>query len=119
MSQSESWQVTPPLETIQQVMQEVGDPTKVVLHVYFRQPFVLDEESGLRSAGAIVAGFGISDSALLDVLSGRFAPLGRMPFALAGTRRAIEEQYSDLPGYKETTDGELFPYGHGLTCELQ
>jgi beta-glucosidase len=87
--------------------------TPVVLHVYFRQPFVLDEASGLRDAGAIVAGFGMSDRALLDVLSGRVAPQGRMPFALAGTRRAAEEQYSDLPGYRETTDGELFPFGHG------
>jgi beta-glucosidase len=117
MSQSESWQVTPSLDTVRQVMTEVADPTKVVLHIYFRQPFVLDEESGLRNAGAIVAGFGITDTALLDVLSGQFAPQGKMPFALAGTPRAIEEQYSDLPGYKETTDGALFPFGHGLSYE--
>jgi beta-glucosidase len=117
MSQSESWQITPSLDTIRHVMEEVSDPKKVVLHVYFRQPFVLDEASGLRDVGAIVAGVGISDTALLDVLSGRFAPQGRMPFALAGTRRAVDEQYSDLPGYKEMTDGELFPFGHGLTYE--
>ncbi|SNR57224.1 glycoside hydrolase family 3 protein [Blastococcus mobilis] len=115
MAQSQSWQVTPSLDTIKQVMAEIGDPSKVVLHVYFRQPFVLDEASGLRDAGAIVAGFGMSDRALLDVLSGKFAPQGRMPFALAGTRRAVEEQLSDLPGYRETTDGELFSFGHGLT----
>ncbi|MFI7581068.1 glycoside hydrolase family 3 protein [Kocuria kalidii] len=117
MAASESWEITPSLDTIQQVMDEVDDPSKVVLHVYFRQPFVLDEASGLRDAGAIVAGFGMTDTALLDVLSGKVAPQGRMPFALAGTREAIEEQYSDLPGYAETTDGELFPFGHGLTYE--
>ncbi|WP_229741991.1 glycoside hydrolase family 3 C-terminal domain-containing protein [Kocuria dechangensis] len=115
MAASGSWEVTPSLDTIQQVMREVDDPSKVILHVYFRQPFVLDEASGLRDAGAIVAGFGMSDTALLDVLSGRVGPQGRMPFALAGTRKAIEEQYSDLPGYAETTDGELFPFGFGLT----
>jgi beta-glucosidase len=119
MAASESWEITPSLETIQQVMDEVEDPSKVVLHVYFRQPFVLDEASGLRDAGAVVAGFGMTDTALLDVLSGKVAPQGRMPFALAGTRAAIEEQYSDLPGYAETTDGELFPYGFGLTYEDQ
>ena len=52
-------------------------PQKVVLHVYFRQPFVLDEASGLRNAGAIVAGFGISDTALMDVLSGPVRPAGQ------------------------------------------
>ncbi len=115
MATSQSWQVTPSLSTIQAVMNEVGDPKKVVLHVYFRQPFVLDATSGLRNAGAIVAGFGISDTALMDVLSGRFAPQGRLPFALAGTRAAIEEQKTDLPGYADTKDGALYPFGFGLT----
>ncbi|MFW5470843.1 glycoside hydrolase family 3 N-terminal domain-containing protein [Knoellia sp. CPCC 206435] len=117
METSQSWQVVPALSTIQQVMAEVGDPRKVVLQVYFRQPFVMDEASGLRDAGAVVAGFGISDTALLDVLSGKVAPQGRLPFALAGTRAAIEEQKADLPGYDETSDGALYPFGHGLTYE--
>ncbi len=117
MEEAESWKVTPSLDVIQQVVAEVGDPNKVVLDVYFRQPFVLDEASGLRDAGAVVATFGRSDEALLDVLSDEFAPQGRMPFALAGTRAAIEEQASDLPGYEETEDGALFPFGYGLTYE--
>jgi beta-glucosidase len=115
MAESESWKITPSLDTIKQVMAEVEDPEKVVLHVYFRQPFVMEEASGLRDSGAIVAGFGMSDTALMDILSGKVSPQGRMPFALAGTADAIREQYSDLPGYKETTDGELFPFGFGLT----
>ena len=119
METAQSWQVVPSLSTIQQVMAEVGDPSKVVLHVYFRQPFVLDDASGLRDAGAIVAGFGMSDTALMDVLSGDFAPQGRLPFALAGTRAAVEEQKSDLPGYDETADGALYPFGFGLTYEAQ
>ncbi|WP_127130756.1 glycoside hydrolase family 3 N-terminal domain-containing protein [Georgenia sp. SYP-B2076] len=116
MAESQSWQVVPSLSEIQQVMNEVG-AENTILHVYFRQPFVLDEASGLRDAGAIVAGFGISDTALMDVLSGDFKPQGKMPFALAGTRAAIEQQFSDLPGYKETEDGALFPFGFGLTYD--
>nr|WP_225437525.1 glycoside hydrolase family 3 N-terminal domain-containing protein [Arthrobacter sedimenti] len=115
MAKSQSWKVTPSLETIQEVMSEVDDPSKVILHVYFRQPYVLDEASGLRDAGGIIAGFGMSDTALFDILSGKVSPQGRMPFALAGTSLAIREQYSDLPGYKETTDGELYPFGFGLS----
>lgn len=114
MSTSKSWQVTPSLEDIKQATAEVGDPSKVVLHVYFRQPFVMDKASGLQDAGAILAGFGVNDNALMDVLSGQFNPQGKMPFALAGTRAAIEEQFSDLPGYEETSDGALFPFGYGL-----
>ena len=114
MAESESWEISPSLDTIQQVMGEVEDPSKVVLHVYFRQPFVMDEASGLRDAGAIVAGFGMGDTALMDVLSGKVAPQGRMPFALAGTADAIRQQFSDLPGYDETDDGALYPFGYGL-----
>jgi len=117
MEAAESWEVVPSLETIQQVMAEVDDPSKVILHVYFRQPYVLDEASGLRDAGAILAGFGMSDTALMDVLTGEYAPQGKLPFALAGTREAIIEQESDRPGYDETTDGALYPFGYGLTYE--
>ena len=117
MEAAESWTVIPSLDTIQQVMAEVDDPSKVVLHVYFRQPYVLDVESGLRDAGAIIAGFGMTDSALLDVLSGDYAPQGKMPFALAGTPEAIIQQAPDAPGYDDTDDGALYPFGFGLTYE--
>ena len=54
MKDAESWEVTPSLDAVQQVMTEVG-AENTVLDIYFRQPFVLDEASGLRDAGAIVA----------------------------------------------------------------
>lgn len=116
MTASESWQVTPALDEVQQVMAEVG-AENTVLDIYFRQPFVLDELSGLREAGAVLANFGNSTAALMDVVSGEFNPQGRMPFALAGTRAAILEQNSDTPGYDETTDGALFPFGFGLSYD--
>lgn len=117
MQGAESWEVVPSLETIQEVMAEVDDPSKVVLDVYFRQPYVLDEDSGLLDAGAILAGFGMNDTALLDVLSGEHAPQGKLPFALPSTRQAVLDQDSDSPGYNETEDGALFDFGHGLTYE--
>jgi beta-glucosidase len=116
MAEAESWQVTPSLETVQEVMSQVG-AENTVLDIYFRQPYVLDEASGLRGAGAILANFGNSTTALMDVVSGRFNPQGRLPFALAGTREAIIQQNSDTPGYAETDDGALFPYGFGLSYE--
>lgn len=116
MADAESWEVTPSLDTVQQVMAEVG-AENTVLDVYFRQPFVLDEASGLRDAGAILANFGNSTAALMDIVSGEFNPQGRMPFALAGTREAIIQQNSDTAGYDETDDGALYPFGFGLSYE--
>ena len=116
MKDADSWEVTPSLDKVNAVMAEVG-AENTVLDIYFRQPFVLDEASGLRDAGAILANFGNSTAALMDVVSGEFNPQGRMPFALAGTREAILQQNSDTPGYDETDDGALYPFGFGLSYE--
>ncbi|PSU46369.1 beta-glucosidase [Photobacterium frigidiphilum] len=111
MAKSESWVITPSLEDIQAVMGEVG-AENTVLSVYFRQPYVLDDISGLKGAGAILATFGSDDRAVMDVISGEFKPTGKLPFALANSAQAILDQHSDAPGYKE--GDELYPFGHGL-----
>ncbi|MFD1504175.1 glycoside hydrolase family 3 N-terminal domain-containing protein [Georgenia yuyongxinii] len=112
MADSQSWKVTPSLDEIQTVMNEVG-AENVVLSVYFRQPYVLDDASGLTDAGAIVAGFGVTDAALWDVLAGNFTPQGKMPFALANNVEAIKTQAPDRPGYED--EDTLFPFAFGLT----
>lgn len=112
MAASQSWQIKPSLAEIQAVMNEIG-PQNTILHIYFRHPFVLDEASRLRNAGAIVAGFGVSDTALLDVLSGKVAPQGKMPFALANNLQAVINHQPDVPGYAE--QDTLYPFGFGLS----
>lgn len=112
MAAAKSWKISPSLADIKAVMNEVG-ADNTVLAINFRQPFVLDEESGLKNAGAIVATFGVSDAALLDVISGEFNPQGKLPFALANSAEAIVNQLSDLPGYPEVDT--LYPFGHGLS----
>lgn len=112
MADATSWNVSPSLEDIQAVMNEVG-PENTILSIYFRQPYVLDDASGLRGAGALLATFGVSDAAVMDVVTGQFAPVGKLPFALADDAQAIVEQAPDAPGYDE--DDTLFPFGHGLT----
>jgi beta-glucosidase len=111
MAASKSWQMSPSLADIQAVMREVG-AERTVLAIYFRQPYVVDEASGFRQAGAVLATFGVSDIALMEVVSGRFKPQGKLPFALANSLEAIVNKQSDVPGYpaKDT----LYPYGFGL-----
>lgn len=114
IANAQSWSMTPSLSDIQAAMREAGNPGKVAISVYFRHPFVLDDESGVKEAGALIANFGVSDHALLDVIFGVAAPVGRLPFALPRSRDSVTSQHSDAPGYAETADGALFPYGYGI-----
>ncbi|MEE2753792.1 MAG: glycoside hydrolase family 3 N-terminal domain-containing protein [Candidatus Latescibacterota bacterium] len=112
MVKAKSWKITPSLADIQAVMNEAR-ADKTILSIYFRQPFVLDEKSGLRKAGAILATFGVGDAAILDVLTGKHNPTGKLPFSLANNAEAVKTQDSDAPGYRKKDT--LFPFGHGLT----
>ena len=115
MAKATSRTMYPTLDDIKAIMNEIGDPKKVVLSIYFRAPYVMDDNSNLKNAGAIVATFGVGDKAMMEVVSGKFKPQGKMPFALPKTLKAVEEQKTDVPGYDETTDGALYKFGYGIT----
>ncbi|EQB17001.1 glycoside hydrolase family 3 protein [Sphingobium lactosutens] len=112
-AEAQSWTMTPSLSEIKAAMQEIGDPGKVVVSIYFRNPYVIDKESGLRNTGALLATFGVSDRAQFDIMTGKSAPKGRLPFALPASREAVLTQNPDAPGYADTRDGALYPYGFG------
>jgi beta-glucosidase len=80
-----------------------------IVTVYLDRPAIL---TGLRGkASAIVGNFGVSDAALLDVLTGKAAPQGRLPFELPSSMRDVEAQRSDVP---HDTRRPLYPIGFGL-----
>ncbi|USD66373.1 glycoside hydrolase family 3 N-terminal domain-containing protein [Vibrio sp. SCSIO 43136] len=116
MAQSNTWEISPSLDDIKAVMSEVG-AENTVLSVYFRQPFVMDDASGLKDSGAILATFGSKDEALMDVITGKFNPSGKLPFALAKTAQQIIDQDSDAEGYPDANgnDASLYPFGYGLS----
>lgn len=113
-TQTQSRTMYPSLADIQAIASEIGGWDKVVLSIYFRAPYVLDDASGLKQAGAIMATFGVLDKAMMEIVSGRFKPQGKLPFALPKTLKAVQEQKSDFPGYDETTDGALYKFGYGM-----
>ncbi|MET9597388.1 glycoside hydrolase family 3 N-terminal domain-containing protein [Streptomyces sp. NPDC006459] len=62
-------------------------------------------------AAALIADYGASDAALLDVAFGRATPEGRLPFELPRSMKAVEASRPDVPN--DTFD-PVFPHGHGL-----
>ncbi len=81
-----------------------------VVAVYLDRPAIL---TPLRErAAAMVASFGVSDAALLDVLTGRARPEGELPFELPSSMDAVRAQRSDVPRYSRSP---LYQYGAGLS----
>jgi len=62
-------------------------------------------------AAAVIAGFGASDGAVLDLVFGRFTPGGRLPLELPSSMEAVERQAPDLP---YDSEAPVFPFGAGL-----
>lgn len=89
-----------------------GKPVVVLVHM--ERPGILTELVELRPPVAILAHFGSSDGAILDVVTGRVAPKGRLPFDLPRSATSVEEQKEDVPfDLKEP----LFRFGFGLTMD--
>ena len=79
-----------------------------IVTVYLDRPAIL---GALKDrASALIVNFGVSDSALLDVLTGKAKPEGRLPFELPSAMDEVEAQRSDVP---HDTRRPLYPIGFG------
>lgn len=66
-----------------------------IVTVYLARPAIL---TNIRDkAAAILGNFGVSDEALLDVVTGRVKPRGRLPFELPSSMAEVQVQKPDLP----------------------
>lgn len=85
-----------------------------VLVINFSSPWVLDEIDG-GAAKTILATFGTTADALLDVVSGQYNPTGKMPFTIPISNQAVADNKSDVPGFLEPKGYALFNFGAGLS----
>jgi beta-glucosidase len=79
-----------------------------VATVYLDRPAIL---TPVRDrVRALLGNFGVSDDALIDVLSGRAAPLGKLPFDLPSSMASVEAQHSAVA---HDLAHPLYPFGFG------
>src|SRR2546426_1114831 len=79
-----------------------------IVTVYLERPAILTPLK--ERASALIANFGVSDAALLDVLTGRAKPEGKLPFELPSSMEAVQAQHSDVP---HDSARPLYPFGFG------
>jgi beta-glucosidase len=95
-------------ETLRHIQSVIAAKPTIVA-VYLNRPAIL---TNIMGAAALLGTFGVTDAALCDVLFGRFAPVGKLPFELPSSMDAVEVQYEDLP---YDSENPLFEFGFGLT----
>jgi beta-glucosidase len=86
------------------------DKVPTIVDISLDRPAVIPEIAE-KSAG-LLADFGASDAAVLDVIFGKFKPGGKLPFELPSSMEAVKKQKEDLP---HDSENPVFPFGHGLT----
>ena len=91
-----------------EAFKRVSARVPTVVTVYLDRPAILTPLK--ERARALVANFGVSDAALLDVLTGRATPEGRLPFELPSSMAAVSAQRSDVPYDSKTP---LYSFGFG------
>ena len=83
-------------------------PTVAV--VYMDRPAVMPEIAA--ACAGVLADFGASDAAVLDVIMGRARPTGKLPLEIPASMEAVRRQRADVP--RDSGD-PLYPFGFGLS----
>ena len=89
-----------------------------ILAINYTNPWVIDEiynSNTQKNIKGVIATFGTTIDALLDVVSGKFNPTGKMPFTTPVSEAVVEKQLSDVPGYLKGSSYALFRFNEGIS----
>jgi beta-glucosidase len=81
-----------------------------IVDIFLDRPAVIPEIS--EKAKGLLADFGASDAAVLDVIFGKAKPGGKLPFELPSSMEAVRNQKEDVP---HDSKNPLYRYGFGLS----
>jgi beta-glucosidase len=97
---------------------EIISSKPTVVAINYTSPWVISEiDKG--NTKTILATFGTTPEALLDVVSGAFNPTGKMPFTTPVSDQAVLENKSDVPGHMEPKGYALFKFGDGISYKVK
>lgn len=81
-----------------------------IVDIYLDRPAVIPEISA--KAKGLLADFGASDAAVLDVIFGKYKPGGHLPVELPSSMEAVRNQKEDVP---YDSKDPLYKFGFGLS----
>jgi beta-glucosidase len=93
---------------------EIINAKPTIVAINYTNPWVIEEIDQAKTR-TILATFGTTQEALLDIVTGKFNPTGKMPFTTPKNMQVVEENKSDVPGYMEGPNYPLFKFGDGIS----
>ena len=87
----------------------IGATVPTVFVTTLERPLILTNVQS--HAAALLGDFGIGDKPLLDLISGKVKPDGKLPFELPSSIEAVQNQKSDVP---HDSVNPLYHFGFGL-----
>ena len=87
----------------------IMEQAPTIVDIHLDRPAVMPEIAA--ACAGLVANFGASDAAALDIIFGRFKPSATLPFELPSSMEAVRAQHPDAP---HDSKDPLFPFGFGL-----
>ncbi len=103
-----------PTRTMAMIKEVTSAGKPVVLAINLERALVVLPKELLSITDASFMTFDIQDAPLLDVIFGKFNPVGKLPFDLPSSMEAVREQQEDVPF---DTKDPLFRFGYGLSYE--
>ena len=88
-----------------------------ILLVNYSNPWAINEVYDVSRSNikGVLATFGTTAEAVLDIVTGVFNPSGKMPFSTPLNDEKAQTQKSDLPGYMEEEGYALFHFDEGMS----
>ena len=90
----------------------------VIAIIDVSNPMVMSEFE--KNTDAILVHFGVSDQAVLDIVTGEFEPSALLPFQMPASMRTVDEQFEDTPRDMEPytdSDGNTWDFSFGLNWQ--
>ncbi|SHE35091.1 glycoside hydrolase family 3 protein [Dysgonomonas macrotermitis] len=87
----------------------------VVVVVNATRPMVFNEFE--NKVNGIIVRFGVSEQAVMDIVSGKYEPSGLLPVQMPSNMATVEKQFEDVPFDMEChkdTEGNIYDFGFGL-----
>ena len=99
---------------------EIQKKVPTITAINMRSPWLINQIE--PNAAAVIATFGVKTEALIDVIRGRFNPVGKLPITIPANQQAVDNEKGDTPGFREdpsyayrAKSGDAYRYNFGLS----